>query len=305
MRGLPLRRPLVTIIAGAHLDRADHRGLMMNAAPFAPRLAADEAFIDFDRMFAADPVALRAHHARSQLVQNREGRFIAVQPELPLKLERRLSRRLRCHQVSAPEPHRKRLMAGLHDRSRREGRVLLASPTPQDDRRARPETIWRVPPSAGAANEAFRPAHRFQIGGASSIVQENTLKFRKSGGKPQVSMPEIIADFSRFVIKPDKHGMLDLGLNADRLSHSPKCCTRSFGVSMNCIETVSNTPSFCSTWLIKLSFPAVKTVVSPRRLTLAFHDLRPQSFQPPHRRSTSAPASVARLPPPRHRVYCR
>ena len=43
--------------------------------------------------------------------------------------------------------------------------------------------------------------------------------------------------------------------------HSLKCCTRSFGASTNCIEHVSNTPSFCSNSLSRLSFPAIKTAV--------------------------------------------
>jgi hypothetical protein len=44
----------------------------MNAAPFTPRLAADEGFIQLDWPLCANTVPARAHHCGTQLVQHLE-----------------------------------------------------------------------------------------------------------------------------------------------------------------------------------------------------------------------------------------
>ena len=55
-------------------------------------------------MFAANAVTLWPDHTRAELVKDLKGGFIAGKAQLPLKLERGLAGRLRCHQVSAPKP---------------------------------------------------------------------------------------------------------------------------------------------------------------------------------------------------------
>jgi hypothetical protein len=55
------------------------------------------------------------HNASAQLVENAEGRLVARQPELPLKLHGGYSRCLAGDQIGRPEPDIQRRMAALHD----------------------------------------------------------------------------------------------------------------------------------------------------------------------------------------------
>ena len=88
----------------------DHDGLMMRAATFAARLAADHAFIDLDWMLAANSITFWANHASAQLVEYLKGSLIATEGKLPLELDGGLSGYLRGHQIRAPKPRRERRM---------------------------------------------------------------------------------------------------------------------------------------------------------------------------------------------------
>src|SRR5580658_7880896 len=99
---------LAILLARADFDGADDESLMMNAAPFAARLAANKAFVDLDGMLTADRISFRSDHAGAQLVENLKRRLIATKGKLALELDGRLSGNLRSHQVSAPKPSRER-----------------------------------------------------------------------------------------------------------------------------------------------------------------------------------------------------
>ena len=72
----------------AHLHGAGDENLMMDAPAFASGPSSNPRFIDFDMLLrlAANLVALGTHHPGAQLMKDTEGRLIARQTELPLKL---------------------------------------------------------------------------------------------------------------------------------------------------------------------------------------------------------------------------
>jgi hypothetical protein len=134
-------------------------------------------------MLAADHVALWSHHAGTQLMEDDESRLVAAQSKLTLELQRRLAWRLRRHQIGAPEPHRQRRVAGLHDRPRRKRGILLAPFAAEDDRRTCLEAVRFVLQPAASANEAIGPADGLQMGGTGRIIREYPLKFGESRRK--------------------------------------------------------------------------------------------------------------------------
>jgi hypothetical protein len=91
-----------------------------------------------------------------------------------------LAWRLCRHEIGAPKPRRERHVTRLHDRPSRERRILFTGSAAQYDRRACCETVRLTSMPARRAREAVRPAHCLQITGASAIIRENALEFRKA-----------------------------------------------------------------------------------------------------------------------------
>ena len=177
---------------------------MMNAAPFAARLAANKAFVDLDGMLAADCISFGANHASAQLVENLKGRLIATKGKLALKLDGRLSGNLRGHQVRAPKPRRKRRVARLHDRSGRQRGIDLAATATKHDRRARCEAVRLPDKPAFRTRKPVRPTHGFEIASARRVVGEDPLKLRKRSGEAANVHGRDIADCYALVKQPDK-----------------------------------------------------------------------------------------------------
>jgi hypothetical protein len=174
---------LAVILARADLNGANDESLMMNAAPFTARLAANEAFVDLDGMLPADCVSFGPDHAGAQFVQNLKCRFVTAKSELALELDSRLSGDLRGHQVRAPKPRRKWRMARLHDRSGRQRGVDLAATATKHDRRARGEAVGLPGKPAFRTRKPIRPTHGFEIASARFVVGEDPLKLRKRSGE--------------------------------------------------------------------------------------------------------------------------
>jgi hypothetical protein len=174
---------LAIVRARSNLYGADHDGLVMRAATFTARLAADHAFVDLDGMFAPDGIALRVDHASAKLVEYLKGRLITTEGKLPLELDGGLSGDLRGHQVRTPKPYRERRMARLHDGSCRQRRVGFAPTTSQHDRRASCEAVRLSYKPALWTRKSVRPTNGFKIAGASRIVGEYPLKLRKRSGE--------------------------------------------------------------------------------------------------------------------------
>jgi hypothetical protein len=170
---------LAVILTRPDLDSTHNYGLVMRAATFAARLAADHAFIDFDRMLAADGVAFWANHASAELVEDLKGRLVATERKLALELDGGLSRNLRSHEIRAPKPRRERCMARLHDGASRKRCIGFASTTSQHDRRASCETVRLSYKTAFRARKSARPTNGFKVAGTSRIIGEYPLKLRK------------------------------------------------------------------------------------------------------------------------------
>jgi hypothetical protein len=174
---------LTVICARPNLYGADHDRLVMSAATFAACLAADHAFINFDRMFAANGIALGANHTSAKLVEYLKGRLVATESKLPLELDGGLSGDLRGHEIRAPKPRRERRMARLHDSSSRKRRVGLAATATQNYRRTCCKTVRLADKSALRARKSIRPTDGFKIASTGRVIGEYPLKLRKRSGE--------------------------------------------------------------------------------------------------------------------------
>ena len=174
-------------LAVTHLHGAGDENLVMDAPAFAAGPSSNPGFIHFDMFLrlAANLVALGAHHPGAQLMKDAEGRLVARQTELPLKLDGRRSRRLAGDQVSRPEPSRQRRVAALHDGPGHQAYVPATGAAAQNAR-ARLETERLADDAAPWAGESSIPAGVFEIGGTGRVVRENTLELRQRLRERQV-----------------------------------------------------------------------------------------------------------------------
>lgn len=174
---------LAIFFTGPNLDSANDDGLVMRAATFTARLAADHAFIDLDRMLAADGVTLGANHASAELVEYLKCCLITRERKLSLELDSGLSGDLSGHQVRAPKPRRERRMARLHHGTSRERRIGFASTAAQHYRRTRSETIRLSYKPALRTRKPIWPTDGFKVASASRVIGENPLKLGKRSGE--------------------------------------------------------------------------------------------------------------------------
>jgi hypothetical protein len=174
---------LAVILTRPNLDSANHDGLMMRAATFTARLAADHAFVDLDGILTANGVAFGANHTGAELMEYLKGSLITRERKLALELNGGLSGDLRGHQVRAPKPGRKRRMARLHYGACRKRRIGFAPTTSQHDRRASCEAVRLSYKPALRTRKSVRPTNGFKVASASRIIGEYPLKFRKRSGE--------------------------------------------------------------------------------------------------------------------------
>ena len=174
-------------LAVTHLYGARDEALVMDAPAFAPGPSTDPGFIHFDMFLrpAANLVVLGAHHSGAELMKDAEGRLVARQAKLPLKLDSRHSGRLAGDQVSRPEPGRQRCVTSLHDGPGHKADVFAASAAAQNAG-ARLKAEWLTDHAAPRAGEPTSPAGLFKIRSARRVVGENTLKFRQGPRKRQI-----------------------------------------------------------------------------------------------------------------------
>ena len=157
----------------AHLHRARDENLVMDAAAFASGPSSDPSFIHFDMLvrLAADLVVLGAHHPGAELVKDAEGRLVARQAELPLKLDGRHAGRLAGNQVSRPEPRQQWRVTALHDGPGHQAYVFAAGAAAQNARtRLKAERLAKY--AAPWASEPSAPADAFKIDSAGRVVRE-------------------------------------------------------------------------------------------------------------------------------------
>lgn len=102
----------------AGFDGHDQQGLdpMLATTSEPSFVSADEALVDLD--LAGERLPLGIWHRAPQLVKRRPRRFVALQPELALQLERRDPRRCSGDQVGGPEPQMQRCTRSVKHRAR-------------------------------------------------------------------------------------------------------------------------------------------------------------------------------------------
>ena len=93
--GLPFR-PLVSVFW--RIDDIHDRRLVVDATSLTPCATADKCFIHLYWIQGSDSVARESHQTATELMEHLKRRLLSGQAQLPLKLERRLTWRLRHHE---------------------------------------------------------------------------------------------------------------------------------------------------------------------------------------------------------------
>ena len=98
-----------------NLDGTSDENLVVDTPAFAASPSTNPCVVyvkKFPRL-AADTILIGPHHASAELVDNADGRLIARQAKLSLKLNRRDAGRLAGDQISRPKPCAQRHMAAF------------------------------------------------------------------------------------------------------------------------------------------------------------------------------------------------
>ena len=189
--GIATTLPLVELgarLALANLHSAGDKNLIVDATAFAARPAASPGFIDFDVLAgpAADPVLIRAHHPRAELVEDLERRLVARQAKLSPKLHGRHAGCLAGHQIGRPKPYAQRRVRARHDRSHRQSGVTAALAAAQDARTiCEAERLSRR--LTMGANKPVAPASLLQVGGAGRVVGKKSLELWERLWEPKIA----------------------------------------------------------------------------------------------------------------------
>ena len=189
--GIATTLPLVELgarLALANLHSAGDKNLIVDATAFAARPAASPGFIDFDVLAgpAADPVLIRAHHPRAELVEDLERRLVARQAKLSPKLPGRHAGCLAGHQIGRPKPYAQRRVRARHDRSHRQSGVTAALAAAQDARTiCEAERLSRR--LTMGANKPVAPASLLQVGGAGRVVGKKSLELWERLWEPKIA----------------------------------------------------------------------------------------------------------------------
>ena len=189
--GIATTLPLVELgarLALANLHSAGDKNLIVDATAFAARPAASPGFIDFDVLAgpAADPVLIRAHHPRAELVEDLERRLVARQAKLSPKLHGRHAGCLAGHQIGRPKPYAQRRVQARHDRSHRQSGVTAALAAAQDARTiCEAERLSRR--LTMGANKPVAPASLLQVGGAGRVVGKKSLELWERLWEPKIA----------------------------------------------------------------------------------------------------------------------
>lgn len=170
---------LLVFLALAFLDRAYDKRFVVPPAPFATCATSYPSLVNFNREVSSDAVAIWAHHRPTELVQYLEGRLIALEAELPLKLHSTQAGRLTRHKVSGPKPDRDWRVRPLHNRVGHKRRVTFAAATSEHDGGAVREAARLALPPAETAREAFGPPHLLQMRRTRRVIREKPNEVRE------------------------------------------------------------------------------------------------------------------------------
>ena len=170
-----------------HLNGTSDENFVMDATAFAacPSTNPCLVYLNMFPRLAADTILIGPHHASAEFVENAEGRLVARQAKLSLKLDRRDAGRLAGDQISRPKPCAQRHMAAFHDGANRQARIAAALAAAQD--------TWTSGDAEGLAcgmatrtDEPITPSRFFHVGGTRRFIGEKLLKLWKRLRKRQV-----------------------------------------------------------------------------------------------------------------------
>jgi hypothetical protein len=187
----------------ADLDGGNNERLIMDATAKAARRTANPSFIDLDMpiQVAANAVTVRANHTGAQLVEDLEGRLVAGQAKLALKLDRAQSRRVAGDQIGCPEPRRERHAGALHDAAGGQANVATAATAAQDVRAVGEAKRLGLELAMGAAETLFPPQF-FKVFRAGSVVRKELLKLRERAREGQTL---VLEDVSGHCLSPQPY----------------------------------------------------------------------------------------------------
>ena len=193
---------------------------MVDTTPLAFCTTTHKCLIDLNRMLRSDRVALGPHHTGTQLVEHLKRCLVARQSKLALKLESRLTGRLRRHEVSTPEPYRQWRMAVLHDSVCHERHIGLADSASQDDRCTLGKPVGLTAMPAFHAGKPVRPSQMLKVFSAGRFIGEYPLKLGKRRWKTARVHVRNLASQYRFGNQPDRQGSMSHGasVNQDNLA---------------------------------------------------------------------------------------
>ena len=206
--------PISACWSWAYFDGSSDRRLRVDTTALALCAAAHKCLIYFDRIQGPNgvalghPVALWPYHASAELVETLERCLVTPQPQLPLKLHRRLAGRLCRHKVSTPEPYRQRRVAILHDRASHERNIGLAGAAPQDDRPSLGKSVRLTDASALLTRKSMRPTQVFKISCTGCVIGKNLLKFRQCRWESAGVHARNLASNHHLGNQPDRQGWI-------------------------------------------------------------------------------------------------
>ena len=170
-----------------NLDGTSDENLVVDTPAFATSPSTNPCLV-YLNMFprlAADTILIGPHHASAELVENAEGRLIARQAKLSLKLNRRDAGRLAGDQISRPKPCAQRHMAAFHDGANRQARIVAALATAQDTGTSG-DAEGIACGMAMRTDEAVAPSSFFHVGSTLRFIGKKLLKLWKRPRKGQV-----------------------------------------------------------------------------------------------------------------------
>lgn len=191
----------------ADFDSSGDRSFMVDTTPLALCASTNKCLIYFDGELGPNSITLRSHHAGAEFVENLKRCLVAPQPKLPLKLHRRLARRLCRHKVRAPEPRRQRRVTALHDCTSHERIISLAGTATQDDRASLVESVRLTNVSALHTRKPMWPPQVFKVSCASHVIGKHPLKFWKRRRKAACIHAGNLALDHLFGNQPDRQGI--------------------------------------------------------------------------------------------------
>ena len=170
-----------------NLDGTSDENLVVDTPAFAASPSTNPCLV-YLNMFprlAADTILIGPHHASAELVENAEGRLIARQAKLSLKLNRRDAGRLAGDQISRPKPCAQRHMAAFHDGANRQARIVASLATAQDTGTSG-DAEGIACGMAMRTDEAVAPSSFFHVGSTLRFIGKKLLKLWKRPRKGQV-----------------------------------------------------------------------------------------------------------------------